>query len=194
MTNSSDGAAMVLVPDGPFTMGIDVDKFLAECQKHVYPQGCQSCTEFYSTTLRMAIPPHEVTLEAFYIDQYEVTNAQYRTCVKAGVCEPPGNNELYNPVLENHPVSCVTWEQARVFCEQWRGGRLPTEAEWEKAARGTDDRLYPWGDQIDGNRANFCDKNCSLPQQADMHYDDGYDGTAPVDSYRDGASPYGAYA
>ena len=90
----------------------------------------------------------------------------------------------------NHPVVCVNWEQANTYCK-WREDRLPTEAEWEKAARGTHGQIYPWGD-ADPNEAllNFCDRNCK-EDQADQNYDDGYADTAPVGAYPEGVSPYG---
>jgi formylglycine-generating enzyme required for sulfatase activity len=85
----------------------------------------------------------------------------------------------------------MTWEQAKKYC-QWRGGDLPTEAQWEKAARGTDKRNFPWGNQFKGTEANFCDqKNCELELQQNNAYDDGYADTAPVDAFPQGASPYG---
>ncbi len=108
-------------------------------------------------------PVHRVFLDAYYIDRYEVTNALYRKCVQAGTCTPPSDvrsfkhtNYYNNQSLDEYPVIWVNWEQARTFCE-WRGARLPTEAEWEKAARGgLEGKLYTWGDDApDCKRANF---------------------------------------
>jgi serine/threonine-protein kinase len=135
-------------------------------------------------------PQHTVRLNDFWIDRTEVTNRQYEQCVQAGACRAStcaGRSELDGA---NHPVVCVDWEQARAYCA-WVGARLPTEAEWEKAARGTDGRTYPWGNTFDGSQLNFCDKNCEFDWK-DAASDDGYARTAPVGSYPAGASPYGA--
>ena len=135
-------------------------------------------------------PYHEVYLDAYYIDKTEVTQAAYKECVDTGVCDTPDCD--WSPSeTPARPVRCIDWSDAKTYCE-WAGKRLPTEAEWEKAARGTDGRKYPWGNAaVTGNRASFCDLNC-LAYWADPSVDDGYELTAPVCSYPDGNSPYGA--
>jgi formylglycine-generating enzyme required for sulfatase activity len=176
-----NGVPMRLVPAGEFEMGSDADDALAECQK--FRNDCQR--DWFTNEE----PPHEVYLDAFYMDKYEVTNALYKACEEAGECQPPQDTSRYdNPEYENHPVVYVNWNQAKAYCE-WRGTstgsgytRLPTEAQWEKAARGTDGRAYPWGEDIDCDRANYYDGNRYCVGD-----------TTPVDSYESGQSPYGIY-
>lgn len=185
---------MILIPAGPFEMGSDADVALAECQKLYIGSEDKCQRDWYEDEE----PQHTVTLDAFYIDQYEVTNAQYATCVDDGGCEPPSSTASYardsyydNADYADYPVIYVNWDQATTYCE-WRGARLPTEAEWEKAARGTEGQLYPWGNTFDGSLTNFCDSNCDQ-SWANKDYDDGYADTAPVGSYPDGVSPYGVH-
>jgi formylglycine-generating enzyme required for sulfatase activity len=161
-------------------------------------------------------PVHEVTLDAFWIDRTEVTNAQfglfvadtgyYTTAERRGgstifsysgwnVTEGAAWDHPQGPAsnldgLGQHPVVQVSWDDATAFCE-WAGGRLPTEAEWEYAARGPDNLVYPWGNAFDGTRLNYCDQNC-LFDWTDQSVDDGYEFTAPVGSYSNGASWIGA--
>ncbi|HSR30164.1 MAG TPA: SUMF1/EgtB/PvdO family nonheme iron enzyme [Anaerolineae bacterium] len=168
-----DGMVMVYVPGGEFEMG--------------------SNDPFYNNER----PPHAVALDGFWMDQTEVTNAQYRACVAAGACKTPSDTnsftypDYYDDLAYNdYPVIYVNWYRAVAYC-QWVGGRLPTEEEWEYAARGPEGRWYPWGDMPDRTRLNFCDSNCPLAH-ADQAVDDGYPGTAPVGSYPAGASWCGA--
>ena len=147
-------------------------------------------------------PAHLVRLDTYFIDETEVTNGAYAQCVEAGVCDPPDSpNATYHsayygdPAFDDYPVIFVSWYDAEIFCE-WRGARLPSEAEWEKAA-GFDPveglkTIYPWGDAFDGTRLNFCDQNCPRDFR-DAAVDDGYQDTSPVGSYRDGRSPLGPY-
>ena len=149
--NDRDGAEMVFVPAGQFTMG-DRD------QSDNYP--------------------HQVTLSGFYIYKDLVTVAQYgKFCSATGHKMPEAPSWGWN---EDHPIVNVSWNDAQAYC-QWAGVRLPTEAEWEKAARGTDGRQYPWGDAFDSSRLQ-CSKSATGDAKS----------TAPVGSFPSGASPYGA--
>lgn len=132
-------------------------------------------------------PAHLVYVKPFYIDKYEVTNVLYRLCVDAGVCDPPMSSSsstrpVYYGNLEfnEYPVVNVTWSMAKQYCE-WRGARLPTEAEWESAARSVDGRKYPWGDESACSFANFSDTSGACVSD-----------TTVVGSYADGRSQYGA--
>ena len=119
-------------------------------------------------------PIHTVTLDAYWIMETEVTNALYRQCVADAACTPPQNDRWQDRAFADHPVTDVDWEQAVAYGE-WVGGRLPTEAEWEKAARGSDERMFPWlGDVTDDDYLNF---NAQT--------------TMAVGSFTPGASPFG---
>lgn len=175
-TRLVDGAVMVYVPAGDFLMGSTDEQIEAILA------GCDLCERAWYDDEK---PQHAVYVDAFWIDRTEVTNAQYRRCVDAGVCDEPGcwDNNRYN--APDQPVVCLDWEDAQAYAASV-GGRLPTAAEWEKAARGTDGRIYPWGNEFDCERGNFDDVTRSSPDC------DGYVTTAPAGSYPAGASPYGA--
>lgn len=168
-----DGMNMVYVPEGDFSMG----------------------SEFGLTDEK---PRHEVFLDAYWIDRTEVTNAMYRKCVEDGVCDPPYSTvDFDDPDYSDHPVIFVSWVDAKNYCE-WAGRRLPTEAEWEKAAiwdpRLNEQRVYPWGNEYDCQKGNFDDElTLDASIMPDTSEDcDGFVRSAPVGSFSEGASFYGA--
>jgi formylglycine-generating enzyme required for sulfatase activity len=184
MTSEIDSMEMVYVSAGEFTMGAEASQGYQICVEKLGEGNCE--LDWFEDEE----PVHIVTLDAFWIDKTEVTNVMYRLCVAVGVCAEPSNTRYYNDDdYADHPVVYVSWYDTNDYCS-WADRRLPTEAEWEKAARGTSGRIYPWGDTFDGNRVNFCDQNCTY-DWADSDYNDGYQLTAPVGSFPDGASPYG---
>ena len=150
-------------------------------------------------------PVHQVYLDDFYIDRFEVNNDQYAAFLNdiGGNADGEGHllfdlrdadaqihyDERYAPIpgTEQRPVAEVSWYGARAYCT-WAGMQLPTEAMWEKAARGTDGRIYPWGNSIDRSRANYGKEGCCRGDDSDGFFD-----SAPVGSYQRGISPYGAY-
>jgi formylglycine-generating enzyme required for sulfatase activity len=139
-------------------------------------------------------PEHKVYLDTYLIDKYEVTNAQYKAFVDASnhrlpnhwkVRDVNGQNQgtTYPPEKADHPVVYVDWYDANEYCH-WAGKRLPTEEEWEKAARGTDGRDFPWGNAFDAKKANTPQYWLSMNKEGD---------TMPVGSFENGRSPYGVY-
>ena len=152
-----DGARMMLVPAGEFTMGSN--------------EGADEQ------------PVHRVSLDAYYMEKYEVTVGQYADFLQANGIDPPSDWKTMNqPAHRKRPVANVDWGDAVAYCH-WVGKRLPTEAEWEKAARGADGRLYPWGnDPPTPRHANYRKTGSN---------DHGV--LAPVGTLEDGKSPYGIY-
>jgi formylglycine-generating enzyme required for sulfatase activity len=185
MVSASDGMVMVYVPAGEFEMGSEVGE-------------------------RNEFPLHSVYLEAFWIDQTEVTNAMYAAFLNEqgnqaengaawfaaededALIERSGGQWAPKNGYADHPVIEVTWYGAQAYC-QWAGRRLPTEAEWEKSARGEDGRTYPWGDIFDCRKGNFDDERILdddvVPGGERC---DGFERTAPGGSFPQGASLYGA--
>jgi len=125
-------------------------------------------------------PQQDLIISAFNVDIYPVTNAEYKEFVDATGHNPPRtwDDGTFADGTADHPVTWVNWNDAKAYCE-WAGKRLPTEFEWERAARGTDGRTYPWGDAFDAAKCNSKES--------------GLGGTSAVGSYPDGASPDGVF-
>jgi formylglycine-generating enzyme required for sulfatase activity len=157
---TADPNPMVLIPAGKFIMGFDA---------RMPDEG----------------PQHKVYLDSYFIDYYEVTNAQYKKFIDATKRRSPSHfrNRTYPAGKADHPVTEVTWYDADAYCT-WAGKRLPTDQEWEKAARGTDGRMFPWGNEFDTDKANTPQRWEKLHQSGD---------TMPVGSFPNGVSPYGVY-
>lgn len=171
LTAAESPGDMVLIPSGPFQMGTDPElaaKLAAQYRCHVSWLGGETL-------------PQPRSLPAFKIDRYPVTNQQYAFYCAATGAKSPGHWQGAKPPghLLDHPVVYVSRADARAYAK-WIGKRLPTEAEWEKAARGTDGRLYPWGNVFDAECCHW-DRDPARPTA----------GTAPVTAHPRGASPYG---
>ncbi len=187
---------MVFVPSGEFNMGSDRDMLKYARQLCQESSGRLAVATCQAAAFVDEQPVHRVRLGGFWIDRTEVTNGQYRGCVEAGECDPPKLAASFmrahyydDPTFTSFPVVNVLWEMAADYCA-WVGARLPTEAEWEYAARGPENRLFAWGNDFDKSRLNYCDASC--PLLSDKTYTDGYADTAPVGSFPSGASWTGA--
>jgi formylglycine-generating enzyme required for sulfatase activity len=157
-------SGMIWIPSGPFTMGVD--------EKDV--QGRSVDLGLTKPWFEDETPSHTVNLPGFYLDRTEVTNQDFAAFVRARRAQPPASwkGGSYPSGQDRYPVIDVTWYQAAAYC-LWTGKRLPAEAEWEKAARGPNGLIYPWGNEFDPRKANLLS-----------------DGPRPVGSYPQGESPY----
>ncbi len=206
------GIPFVSVPAGRFTMGSPRE----QCARAENEPGMSADARARARAFceKWETPQHQVTLTAFFIMRTEVTIAQYDRFVRATGAGRPDDRRgasagtarqdqsgVNIPVSEvhrgsNEPVTRVNGDDGEKFCA-WLGRgtaftvRLPTEAEWEKAARGTDDRVYPWGSAFDGRRLNFADASSDQPWR-EPTVNDRFGDTAPVGRYPQGISPYGA--
>ena len=181
--------SFVYVPEGCFKMGLPnekIDEAFRQCEATI-----DSCDRSAFMDVR---PVRDVCLSGFWISQMEITHGQYRACVDAGSCEPPPDwaylNESELAALTERPVFRVTWYDAQAFAE-WFGGGLPTEAQWEYAARGPEGWIFPWGNEFDASRLNYCDSDCGA-EWKDLNNYDGYLTDAPVGMFDNGASWVGA--
>lgn len=155
-TSSIDGMEMILIPAGSFEMGSAAQDAQAMDDER---------------------PIHTVDLNAYWMDKTEITNKMYAGCITANFCTEPARSPYYlQAQYANHPIRGISWTQAETYCA-WADRRLPSEAEWEKAARGTDGRIYPWG---------------NMPPNSQLaNFNQSVNDTRPVGSYPSGASPYG---
>ena len=189
---------MVLIPAGEFDMGA------SEAQAKWHHSFCNKYDRCIYEEYTDMLPIHTVYIDSFFIDVHEITNSQYRACVKSNNCNSPNQSfiEEYldqdyftNPKYDLYPVVSISWKDAVDFCE-WSGKRLPTEAEWEKAAKNGADWTYAWlrstqstsANTVIGNGnlpINFCDKNCLIKKANWIEYSisDNWGGPAPVMSF-----------
>jgi formylglycine-generating enzyme required for sulfatase activity len=194
-TKKTCPAGMVEIPAGQYYMGSDTSD--RENEK----------------------PSHNVSLDAFCIDLYEVTVKDYAACRATGACRridnvsvkwpemKPADQKAYDPLCNrentermDHPANCVTWHDADTYCRR-QDKRLPTEAEWEYATRGPDGRVYPWGDETPTEKhLNLCGKECvawaekaGVEVWTKLETDDGYPATAPVGKFPGGKSRFGPF-
>lgn len=192
-----DGISMIMIPASDFLMGINKDQveMILELLNswvqagYFHPNVIDTARE----NLNLEMPQQQVYVDAFFIDQIEVTNRAYELfCKETGYKTPPHwSNGIITPGTEYYPVTHVSWYDTQSYA-QWAGKRLPNETEWEKAARGTDGRLFPWGNEFDYSKVHYARAYSPTewtPKLKDMI--SSREKLARVDNYPGGASPYG---
>ena len=211
LSDKGDTDVQVFIPAGIFLMGTtpeQAEKAVSFCMKHQ-----ENCRKSWFTH---EMPQREVYLDEYFIDKTEVTFEQFfvfikqnnNLCRNAPCFKDLGNENVIRKkngkwfLIEDYrdsPVTDIAWEGANAYCK-WVGKRLPTEAEWEKAARGTDGRVFPWGNDWAQGKANFCDRNCpqdwatkNEKQDWDDLPNDDQSKSAMVRAFENGQSPYGVY-
>ena len=189
LTLAQDGTDTVLIPAGSFVMGSDeaeIELATAMCRRD--PYGDETCERLFNNELEV----HQVMLSAYFIDRTEVTVASYRRCVELGHCRPApyaSGGQRFNRA--DLPATLVDWNDARAYC-QFAGGRLPTEAEWERAARGREGRRFPWGDLYNARLSNHGSRPRWFATLLDPTDDrDGFAELAPVGAFPSGRTPDG---
>jgi sulfatase modifying factor 1 len=192
---SADDARIVWIASGSFTMGAtldDVEHARRLCVSERMPsalrlRGCASDELFSNET-----PARRVFVSAYGIDRHEVTRAEHEACIERGACAPAWRDSTHPGLTHaSHPASGIPWAQAAEFCRT-RGGRLPTEAEWERAARGDSARHYPWGEFYNEALANHGGPALTLdPTDGEISNQDGYAYLAPVGAFAASRSPHG---
>ena len=178
-----EGPRRVWLARGRFLRGsteADIEAALTECRRRLTPPMQRLCAP---QLFALEAPQRAIVVSAYGIDRTEVTRDAWRRCMRAGECPPPRGAAPPDATEGRQPVTGVTSHEAAAFC-RFAGGRLPTEAEWERAARGADARVYPWGRLFNDRLAN----HGGLGDRAAL---DGFRGTAPVGSFPAGASPSG---
>lgn len=160
---------MIFIAAGKFIMG----------SEEVDREALQQRFGMTRAPYRNEQPQRKVNIDGFYIDKYEVTNKEYKEFTDATGEKPPPDwvNDTYSPSLDAQPVVMVTWYNSDSYCK-WKSKRLPTEAEWEKVARGTDGRSFPWGNEFEDKKANALGLT---------------GGTAPVGTFKEDVSPFGVF-
>lgn len=187
------GISMVFVPEGTFSMGTNLDDAVTACQARMRTDETDDCSASF---FLQDTPAHDVHIDDFWIDQYEVTFGQYRACIADGICSSDTLEWLEAHGIDTDdtlPVFAVSFEEAEQVCN-WRIARLPSEQEWEYAARGSMNYLYPWGNDFVGADTNICDESCEFNRlDLSPSWDDGFQYAAPVGSFPNDVSWVGAY-
>lgn len=189
-----DGVEMVLVPSGSFMMGSNEEEQLLGLELCL--AAAQNGATCESSWFDKESPSHVQEFPTpFWIDKTAVTRTMYQVCVDAGECTSTPAPSF--PTTDDQPISRITWFQTKEYCD-WRDARLPTEVEWEYAARGADGLIFPWGNDFIENFANHCDSHCAEADWARGMYvnqenDDGFEFVSPVRSYPAGVSWIGAW-